>query len=224
MKQTASAKPEPETLSKGERRRQQILEATLTVIAEQGLRGATHRAIASQAGIQLSLTTYYFKDIGELIEAAFTHFCESARPGYESLWQEINEEIQRFSKAELRSKTTRLELCEQLSRMASQYLMQQVKDKPVGLAVEQCLFTETRLSSALQVLADNHRSNLLKPLQAFCAMFNRQDPEVDAELLLDSLSQLECQSLNRVHSPLQQQQVHRLIRRQLGWVMGLPRA
>ena len=49
--------------AKGEQTRNKILEAAIEVIAKLGVKGTTHRAVALQADTQLSLTTYYFKDI-----------------------------------------------------------------------------------------------------------------------------------------------------------------
>jgi DNA-binding transcriptional regulator YbjK len=54
------------TRTRGGQTRQKILDATLRVIAREGVRGTTHRAIASEADVQLSLTTYYFKDLNEM--------------------------------------------------------------------------------------------------------------------------------------------------------------
>ena len=51
--------------------RQRILEAALEVIRTKGVDGLTHRAIAAQAGVSLGLTTYYFKDLEEIIEESF---------------------------------------------------------------------------------------------------------------------------------------------------------
>ncbi|MEN2742859.1 TetR family transcriptional regulator [Microbacterium sp. X-17] len=42
-------------------RREQIRAATLAVLAERGITGLTHRAVAAQAGVSVGLTTYYFK-------------------------------------------------------------------------------------------------------------------------------------------------------------------
>ena len=71
-------------------RRAVILEATLRVIARRGADGATHRAVAAEAGVPLASTTYHFasKDalVHEALElaidrsiAAVRH--ESAAPG-----------------------------------------------------------------------------------------------------------------------------------------------
>ncbi len=54
----------------GQARRAALLEAAVEVIAEVGVAGATHRAIAGRAGVPLSTTSYFFASIDELIAAA----------------------------------------------------------------------------------------------------------------------------------------------------------
>lgn len=51
-------------------RRQTIIDAATRVIAEAGLAGLTHRRVAEVAGVPVGSTTYYFKDLDELREAA----------------------------------------------------------------------------------------------------------------------------------------------------------
>jgi DNA-binding transcriptional regulator YbjK len=51
-------------------RRREILEATLRVIGESGVNGATHRAIAHEADVALASTTYYFDSKDALVEEA----------------------------------------------------------------------------------------------------------------------------------------------------------
>jgi TetR/AcrR family transcriptional regulator, regulator of biofilm formation and stress response len=53
---------------KGEARREAILRATLSVIAAHGTDGLTHRAVAAEAGVPLSATTYWFSSRDELLE------------------------------------------------------------------------------------------------------------------------------------------------------------
>ena len=71
-------------------RRAVILEATLRVIARRGADGATHRAVAAEAGVPLASTTYHFasKDalVHEALELAIDRSIaavrrESAAPG-----------------------------------------------------------------------------------------------------------------------------------------------
>jgi AcrR family transcriptional regulator len=54
-----------------ERRRQDLIEATLDCVAEQGLQGATVRAIALRAGVTAGLIRHYFPSKEELLQAAY---------------------------------------------------------------------------------------------------------------------------------------------------------
>lgn len=54
----------------GHARRTALLEAAVEVIAEVGVGGATHRAVAARAGVPLSTTSYFFASIDELIAEA----------------------------------------------------------------------------------------------------------------------------------------------------------
>ncbi len=51
-------------------RREQLLDAAITLFAEGGSRGITHRAVAARAGLPPATTTYYFTSIDELIDEA----------------------------------------------------------------------------------------------------------------------------------------------------------
>lgn len=54
-----------------ERRRQDLIEATLDCVAERGLEGATVRAIALRAGVTAGLIRHYFPGKEELLQAAY---------------------------------------------------------------------------------------------------------------------------------------------------------
>jgi DNA-binding transcriptional regulator YbjK len=53
---------------KGEQRREAILRATLRVIGAHGADSVTHRAVATEAGVPLSATTYYFESKEQLLQ------------------------------------------------------------------------------------------------------------------------------------------------------------
>lgn len=57
---------------RGQRRRAQIIEATLTIVHRDGAAGVTHRTVAKEAGITTSLTLYYFATLDDLLVAALT--------------------------------------------------------------------------------------------------------------------------------------------------------
>lgn len=53
--------------------RDALIRATISVVASQGLRGLTFRAVAETAGVNNSLIAHYFGGRDALIEAAFDH-------------------------------------------------------------------------------------------------------------------------------------------------------
>jgi DNA-binding transcriptional regulator YbjK len=55
-------------------RRQAVLRAAVDVVAERGVGGATHREIATRAGVSLSTTSYFFASIDELVLEALRFF------------------------------------------------------------------------------------------------------------------------------------------------------
>lgn len=57
---------------RGQRRRAQIIEATLAIVRRDGATGVTHRTVAKEAGITTSLTLYYFATLDDLLLAALT--------------------------------------------------------------------------------------------------------------------------------------------------------
>ena len=72
-------------------RRQAIVDAATRVIAEAGLAGFTHRRVAEVADVPVGSTTYYFKDLDELREAALAEAAQSAIDGLDQWSQELAE-------------------------------------------------------------------------------------------------------------------------------------
>jgi DNA-binding transcriptional regulator YbjK len=62
--------PAPRRQQRGRERRDAIVEATVSILAKEGLEGVTHRRVADAAGVPLAATTYYFSSKEQLMEAA----------------------------------------------------------------------------------------------------------------------------------------------------------
>jgi TetR/AcrR family transcriptional regulator, regulator of biofilm formation and stress response len=71
--------------ARGERRRQAILEATLTLVGRKGAGAVTHRAVAEEAGVPLAATTYYFSSKSELVREALTYAADTDRATVDAL-------------------------------------------------------------------------------------------------------------------------------------------
>lgn len=70
--------------SRGEYRRQVILQSTLDMIAEGGVDSVTHRRVAERAQIPLGSTTYYFESRDHLIGEAFNLYISDATEAMEA--------------------------------------------------------------------------------------------------------------------------------------------
>ncbi|MGH3858960.1 TetR/AcrR family transcriptional regulator [Actinokineospora sp.] len=58
--------------AKGERRKQELIEATLRVVAREGVAGVSHRTVAREADMPATAAAYYFQGIDDLLTAALT--------------------------------------------------------------------------------------------------------------------------------------------------------
>ncbi|MCC8249110.1 TetR/AcrR family transcriptional regulator [Saccharothrix luteola] len=57
---------------RGDRRRREILAATLRVVARDGVAGVSHRSVAREAGVPTTSTTYYYATLDDLLIATLT--------------------------------------------------------------------------------------------------------------------------------------------------------
>lgn len=71
--------------NRGEVRKALVLDAAVEVIAEHGIEGVTHRAIAKAADVPLSTTSYFFTSLDDLIGAAVTRIADGVLQAAESL-------------------------------------------------------------------------------------------------------------------------------------------
>jgi DNA-binding transcriptional regulator YbjK len=65
-------------------RRDRIINVTLDVIAERGVVGTTHRAVAAAADIPLGSMTYHFQGMDDLLAEAFTRHADRIAERFEA--------------------------------------------------------------------------------------------------------------------------------------------
>jgi DNA-binding transcriptional regulator YbjK len=68
-----------------------LLSAAVDVVAERGVGGATHRAIAARAGVPLSTTSYFFGSLDELIVEALRAFVVASIEELDDLTRAVSE-------------------------------------------------------------------------------------------------------------------------------------
>lgn len=67
----AEVRPDGRRL-RGEASRRAIVQAAIRVLSRDGLAAVTHRAVATEAGVSVALTTYHFGTLDDLLAAALT--------------------------------------------------------------------------------------------------------------------------------------------------------
>ncbi len=205
--------------TKGELTRNQILQAAIDVLASQGIKGTTHRAIAGHAQLQLSLTTYYFKDIQELIHQAFALNCAQITARANTAWLPAFDLLSSYKKAQLKKLTVRTELAELLATMATRYLMDNIQNHATELAVKRLLFTEIQSTPQLRDLASSHREDLLTPCTQLCQHFNPQNATIDADIMLTLFSQIEYRNIVIAKEDVNQAEIHAVVKRLVYWIL-----
>jgi len=166
--------------SKGERRREELLRATLRVIGAHGADAVTHRAVAEEAGVPLSATTYYFASKEELLEQA--------------LLLAAREETGRLERLVLELAPQSLSV-EEWAAAVAHLLAGDVAAEPARhVALFELGLEATRrepLRAELQRWQDAH----LRLAEMGCRAIGSDDPELDARVVVATLTGLMLQQL-----------------------------
>lgn len=216
LKTTSSARSR-----RGERTRKAILDATLEVIAEGGVRAVSHRAVAQRADVNLSLTTYYFSDIFDMVSSAFNDFVEREQPRVEQAWSEVFDSVYQYSASERRKKAVREALRRRLTRIGVDYLLHKLQQRRAGLFVEHHFYFEALQDERLRALYESSRQPVLDAMREFAELFNRDRPELDAELLFGTILKIEHNALVEPPNRIDRQRMEWMLGRVIGWMMGL---
>jgi DNA-binding transcriptional regulator YbjK len=166
-----------------EQRRQAILDAALRIIVRDGVRAVRHRAVAAEAGVPLSATTYYFKDINDLITDTFALFVERSAAHMSAFWVGVEGQFQQLLAGLTDDDESRRQLIEQCVVVAIAYVHTQLSDNRDNLLAEQAFRLETLLNPGLVALAVAQRKILLQGVTRFFRILGSAQPDEDAHRL-----------------------------------------
>jgi DNA-binding transcriptional regulator YbjK len=212
-------RPQRGSRQRGEQTRQQILGAVMTVIARDGVRGVTHRAVAAEAGVNLSLTTYYFVDRYDLVACAFRAFVDQVHAELEGGWDGVFRHLEKLRRAR-RGAAGRAALRDYVTERIVEYVSRKIEENPLGLAVEHHFFFEALLDPRLVDLAAAHRARLVAPLVRLCEFFGSAEPRLDADLLFGTIIRIEYESLLEPGARTGRRRLRASVRRVVGWIAG----
>jgi DNA-binding transcriptional regulator YbjK len=166
--------------AKGARRREEILRATLRLIGERGADAVTHRAVAEEAGVPLSATTYYFASKEQLLEQA--------------LLLAAREETERLERLVLEIAPLSLSVDEWAAAVGGQIAGDVAADPAKHVALFELGLEATRrapLRAELQRWQDAH----LRLAEMGCRAIGSSKPATDARVIVAALTGLMLQQL-----------------------------
>ncbi len=205
-----------------EHRRRAILEATLRIIIRDGIRAVRHRAVAQEAGVPLSATTYYFKDIHELIADTFTLFVENAQAQViDPVWIQIYQFTAQYSGDALKNEKERAGFLAGMAKLVANFVEAQLQQHREHLLAEQAFMQAAILDERLRDQAENFRQKIREDLMAFCTMVGTIDPPMDAELIHEAFLQLEYEHLIRKDQAFDRDRAERVLAHRFRLVFGV---
>ena len=178
-----------------EQRRKQILEAALRIIVREGLRGVRHRSVAKEASVPLAATTYYFKDIGELITDTFTHYVELALKRVTDLQSDIGSNEDRLAGRTLSGVVDRETQAVAIVQKITDFIVNELETGRELLVAEQAFKHEALLNPHLRPMALQHHQTLLMRMKEFLLSLGVKEPETEANLVLNTIIRLEYEGL-----------------------------
>jgi DNA-binding transcriptional regulator YbjK len=188
---------------KGERRRRDLLEAVIRLIARDGVAAVTHRAVAAEAGVTHRLTTYYFRTKENMVQEAFRAMAaqsvERARDASQS-WagaRDWDSAIQGAIDA------------------VTDVVLGGLHISPGGTEAELSLVLEIPRQPGLAKDYAEWQDAIENVLVEHAKALNSDDPVGDARLILATIRGLQIERIARPDRPLERAEVRALIERLL---------
>jgi len=178
-----------------EQRRQEILDAAMRIVVRDGVRGVRHRAVAAEAGVPLSATTYYFKDIDDLLTDTFAQYVERSAAYMAKLWANTEGVLREMVAYGDGSAASRSRLADDIAHMGADYILRQLHNRREYLMAEQAFRQEALLNPRLAALVCSHQQILLQGTCQFFQVLGSKEPQQDGKVLTAIIGRMEYQGL-----------------------------
>ena len=203
-----------------EQRRQEILDAAMRIVVRDGVRAVRHRAVAAEAGVPLSATTYYFKDIDDLLTDTFAQYVERSAAYMAKLWVNNEGLLREMIDRGDGSPAARSRLADEIARLMTDYVHRQLVTRREHLMAEQAFRQEALLNPRLAVLVRSHQQILL---QGSCQLFQvlgSHEPHQDAKVLTAIIGRMEYQGLLNDAEPVAEAEMLGILTRYMHLVLA----
>jgi AcrR family transcriptional regulator len=181
--------------SRGHERREAILRAALQIIARDGMRAVRHRAVAKEANVPLAATTYYFKDINELIYDAFAYFAAEGDKLKAKLEERSFAALSALTPEQLKHADAREQFLVHLTELVTEHIYDQV-DHSDDRRVENSFHMRALYDNELSAMLAYKRNEMRPKISRFFSVWGLPDPESDTEAFLALVLHLEYETLS----------------------------
>lgn len=199
-KQRAAA---PAHQARGLRRREELLDAVLRIVARSGVAAVTHRAVAREAGASHRLTVYYFATKEQMLLEAFRHLARRSLARTELAAREVGEA------------RARADAIEAAIDAVTDAVLDGVRSEVGGAAAEFSLVLEIARQPALARDYAAWQERVEDILRAHARAFGSDDPDADARLIAAAIQGFRLQYLARPRRGLPRARLRALIQRLL---------
>lgn len=204
-----------------EQRRRLILEAALRIVVREGVRGIRHRAVAKEADVPLAATTYYFKDIQELINDTFTLYAEQGLEVINQFSMRLYEPlVGAGGKTFVEAMASPEGMSEIIADNMTEYVAEQVIKHRESLIAEQAFRYEAILSPHLRKLGEVHKAALSQKLMDLLEILQSPDPAADSFIVTSVLLRLEYEGLLIEPEHLDKKAIRSILLRLLNLMLG----
>lgn len=202
-----------------EQRRKLILEAALRIVVREGVRGIRHRAVAKEADVPLAATTYYFKDIQELINDTFTLYAEQALEVVNQFSMKLYEPMAQAGGKSLAEALSGVSGSEGLVKIIvssmTDYVVDQVVTHRDALVAEQAFRYEAILNENLHRLGEVHKQALMRKIVDLLTLIRSPNPEADAAIVLAIINRVEYEGLLVAPEDVDKEKIRSILGRQV---------
>jgi DNA-binding transcriptional regulator YbjK len=203
-----------------EQRRQVILDAAMRIVVRDGVRAVRHRAVAAEAGVPLSATTYYFKDIDDLLTDTFAQYVERSAAFMAKLWVNNEGLLREMVLSGDGTPQARSKLADDIARLMTDYVHRQLINRREHLMAEQAFRQEALLNPRLAELVRAHQQILLQGTRQLFEVLGSREPQEDAKVLTAIIGRMEYQGLLNDAEPVGEVEMLGILNRYMHLVLA----
>lgn len=193
------------TTARGARRRTEIIDAAIEVMAQVGLAGLSMRLVATRAQIPLGAMTYYFRDKSDLVAQAFQQLSD----------REIERVVRTAEQLRPAMST------QQLADMVADMIIDGFSTPRGAIVTRYELVTEASRDERLRPMFEAWYTAMVPALSRLFRELGSRQPELDARTVMAVMAGLEIDNLYRPLGAVDKRRIRATIRHAFRSVIAL---